>query len=177
MLMTHRAFKFSLLIIACFYSCTASKPPGVATVEPFDAERYMGKWYEIARLDHRFEKGLNNVTAEYSLQEDGGISVVNRGYDVEDQEWTEATGKAEFVEGSDKARLKVSFFGPFYSGYNVIALDQGYQHALVTGDDRRYLWILSRSPDMPQGIRDEYVRQARQLGYATDDLIWVEHDR
>ncbi len=137
----------------------------------------MGKWYEIARLDHKFERGLTNVTAEYSLKDDGGISVVNRGYDLEKGEWKEADGKAEFVDGSDQARLKVSFFGPFYSGYNVIALDDEYRYSMVTGDDRDYLWLLSREKEIPEEVKQRYLKQARDQGYDVDALIWVEHDR
>jgi apolipoprotein D and lipocalin family protein len=172
-----RTLLFTLPALFLLAGCTATKPSGVVTVEPFDGSRYMGRWYEIARLDHRFERGLTNVTAEYSLQEDGKISVINRGFKVSDNEWREATGKAEFVEGSNKGRLKVSFFGPFYSGYNIIALDEEYRHALVTGEDRDYLWLLSRTPTMPEEVKDDYLQRARVLGYDTSALIWVEHDR
>lgn len=170
-------FYISMLLIAItFISCTASKPSGVTTVEPFDGNRYMGKWYEIARLDHKFERGLTNVTAEYSLNDDGTIKVINRGFDPEKNKWNNATGKAKFVEGPNKGRLKVSFFGPFYGGYNVIALDD-YENAMVTGNDRDYLWLLSRTPQMPEVIKQRYLAQASELGYDTDALIWVEHDR
>ena len=168
---------FGLLLLLPFFACSGSTPKGVATIEPFDATRYMGKWYEIARLDHKFERGLTNVTAEYSLKDDGGISVVNRGYDLEKGEWKEADGKAEFVDGSDQARLKVSFFGPFYSGYNVIALDDEYRYSMVTGDDRDYLWLLSREKEIPEEVKQRYLKQARDQGYDVDALIWVEHDR
>ena len=167
----------SLITIILLSACTASKPPGIATVEPFDGERYMGTWYEIFRLDHKFERGLSNVTAEYSLNDDGTIKVVNRGFNVEKGEWEEADGKAEFVEGPDQGRLKVSFFGPFYSGYNVIKLDPEYRYSLVTGEDRDYLWLLSRTPEISREVEEEYLEKARAEGYDTDALIRVAHDR
>src|SRR5690554_4456728 len=125
-------------------------PDGAVAVTSFDANRYLGKWYEIARLDHRFEKNLSNVTAEYSLNSDGSIRVVNSGYHTVKEEWKEAVGKAKFVESPEIAKLKVSFFGPFYSGYNVIALDGNYTYALVVGKSPKYLWILSRETTIPE---------------------------
>ncbi len=166
-----------VITIILLSACTASKPPGIATVEPFDGERYMGTWYEIFRLDHKFERGLSNVTAEYSLNDDGTITVVNRGYNDDKGKWNEAEGKAEFVEGPDQGRLKVSFFGPFYSGYNVIKLDPEYRYSLVTGEDRDYLWLLSRTPQIPSEVEQEYLEKAKAEGYDVDALIRVEHDR
>ncbi len=165
-----------LLPVILLFSCGTSKPPGVTTVEPFEGERYMGKWYEIARLDHKFEENLSNVTAEYSLNEDGSIDVRNRGFNTVKNEWEEAIGKAEFVDATDQGRLKVSFFGPFYSGYNVIALHH-YNHALVTGEDLDYLWLLSRDTNMPDDVQQRFLQRAQELGYDTSALIWVDHDR
>ncbi len=173
-----RTLQFIVIgMLTTLFACGGSTPKGVATIEPFDAKRYMGKWYEIARLDHRFERGLTNVTAEYMLKDDGGISVVNKGYDTEKGKWKDAEGKAEFVDGPDQARLKVSFFGPFYGGYNVIALDDEYRYAMVTGNDRDYLWLLSREKEIPEEVKQRYLKQARDQGYDVDALIWVEHDR
>ncbi|HKK68254.1 MAG TPA: lipocalin family protein, partial [Bacteroidales bacterium] len=98
-------------------------PKGVTAVSPFEKEKYLGKWYEIARFDFKFEEGLNNTTAEYSIRDDGKIKVVNRGYDYENETWEKAEGKAKFVKSDTIAMLKVSFFGPFYGGYNVITID------------------------------------------------------
>lgn len=156
-------------------SCV-SIPKGAKAVTPFDEQRYLGKWYEIARLDMRFERNLNNVTAEYSLNSNGSIKVNNQGYDYMKKEWKQAIGKAKFVNDSNEARLKVSFFGPFYAGYNVIAIDKDYRYALVAGANLKYLWILSREINIPKGIKDDYLKKAKDIGYKIEDLVWVEHD-
>ena len=162
----------TLLLSAC-----VGVPEGLALVQGFELERYLGRWYEIARLDHSFERGLEQVTAEYSLREDGGVKVINRGYNPAEDEWDEAEGKAYFVGEPDVGQLKVSFFGPFYGGYNIIALDkENYRYSLVAGPDRSYLWILARDPQLDQAVLDRLVETARQMGFATDQLIWVEHD-
>ena len=164
-----------LLLVTGFTACTGV-PEGVTTVEGFQVERYLGKWYEIARLDHSFERGLIKVTADYSLREDGGIKVVNRGFDPEKQEWQEAVGKAYFVGEPDVGQLKVSFFGPFYGAYNILELDkEAYQYSLVAGPDRSYLWLLARSPELEQPIIDKLVEKALSLGFPTDELIYVTH--
>lgn len=155
-------------------ACATTPPKGIAPVTGFDSERYLGKWYEIARLDHRFERGLEQVTASYSKRDDGGLKVVNRGYNPKKQRWQESTGKAYFTGPADRAALKVSFFGPFYGGYNVIALDKNYQHALICGPNRDYLWILSRTPQLNEQVKQELVDKARQQGFAVDQLIWVK---
>lgn len=164
-----------ILMSSGLFSC-ATIPKGAVAVRPFDKEKYLGKWYEIARLDFKFERNLNNTTAEYSVNDDGTIKVVNRGYNYKKDKWSEATGKAKFVEDDDIAKLKVSFFGPFYSGYNVIALDPEYKYALVAGKNLKYLWILSRETSIPEGIKKEYLKLADDLGYETSELLWVEHD-
>lgn len=151
-------------------------PEGVEVVTEFELSRYLGTWYEIARLDHRFERGMTNVTAEYSMRNDDGVRVVNQGYDVAKGEWNKATGKAYFVGDPDVGQLKVSFFGPFYGGYNIIELDKNhYQYALVAGPDRSYLWILARSPELEQETLDALVATARSLNFPTDELIYVDH--
>lgn len=152
-------------------------PDGVTAVRGFEAERYLGTWYEIARLDHRFERGLSNVTATYSRREDGGIDVVNRGYDESAGEWDEAAGKAYFVDAPDIGRLKVSFFGPFYGAYNVVRLDEDYQWSLVVGPNRSYLWLLARTPVLEPAVREQLVATAAELGFPVAELIWVVHDR
>lgn len=159
-----------------FFNSCATIPKGVTAITPFDAERYLGKWYEIARIDFKFEKNLNNTTAEYSLNDDGSIKVVNRGYNYVKNEWKEAEGKAKFVESPRIAMLKVSFFGPFYAGYNVIALDADYKYALVIGKKTKYCWILSREKSIPDEVRKEYVQKASDLGVNTEELIWVKHN-
>ena len=157
------------------YSC-ASIPKGAVAVKPFHKEKYLGKWYEIARKDFKYERNLNNVTAEYSLNDNGAIKVDNKGYNTVKKEWSQAIGKAKFVKDEHTAMLKVSFFGPFYSGYNVIAIDDEYKYALVAGKNLKYLWILSRNTTIPEEIKDRYLKIAQDIGYDTSDLIWVEHD-
>ncbi len=155
------------------FSSKASIPEGAVPVKPFDKKKFLGKWYEIARMDYRFEKNLINVTAEYSQKLTGNIKVVNRGYDTVKNEWKKSKGTAKFRNDSDEGALKVSFFGPFYSGYNVIAIDTDYTYALVAGDDLNYLWILSRYKEIPESVKTEYLQIAEELGYKTSKLIWV----
>jgi apolipoprotein D and lipocalin family protein len=163
-------------LIVSFYSCS-SIPKGLTAVSPFEKENYLGKWYEVARFDFKFEKGLNNTTAEYTLRSDGKIKVTNRGYDYEQKTWKEAIGKAKFAGEDTTAMLKVSFFGPFYSGYNVIAIDAEYKYALVCGTSFKYLWILSRDKTIPDDIKKEYLDKAGKLGFNTSNLLWVEHNQ
>ena len=153
-------------------------PDGVEAVGDFDVKRYMGVWYEIARLDHSFERGLTGVSAAYSLNEDGSVKVVNRGFDPARKAWKEATGRAYFVEGPGRGMFRVSFFGPFYGGYNIIELDKkNYSHALVCGGVRSYLWILARKPVLDEAVTARLVKKARSLGFNTDALIFVDHAR
>ncbi|MDD4490823.1 MAG: lipocalin family protein, partial [Paludibacter sp.] len=121
-------------------------------------------------------RDLNNTTAFYSLREDGFIKVQNRGYNYVKNEWLESIGKAKFVGEPTVAMLKVSFFGPFYGGYNVIALDDEYKYALIAGNSLKYLWILAREKTIPEEIKTAYVKKAQEIGFDTDQLIWVEHD-
>ena len=165
-----------IVIMTGFYSC-ASIPKGATAVTPFEKEKYLGKWYEIARLDFRFERNLNNTTAQYSLNENGSIRVDNQGYNTVKEEWTQAIGKAKFAGDENTAMLKVSFFGPFYAGYNVIALDNEYKYALVAGENLKYLWILSRETTIPDDIKERYLKIAGDIGYNIPDLIWVKHDK
>jgi apolipoprotein D and lipocalin family protein len=165
-----------VVAVAALSSCRTI-PEGAVAVKPFDSEKYLGKWYEIARFDFRFEKGLNNTTANYSMNENGTIKVVNRGYDFRKDRWKQSVGKAKFLSDKDEAKLKVSFFGPFYAGYNVIALDQEYRYALIAGKNLKYLWLLSRETTMPQDVKDNYLSQAIQIGYDTSKLVWIGHSK
>ena len=171
----------TILALVCALAlagCATAPPDGVQPVTGFELERYLGRWYEIARLDHSFERGMSDVNATYELQGDGSVKVINRGYDTQRQAWKEAIGRALFIGDRHTASLKVSFFGPFYGGYHVIALDQqNYRWSLVAGPDRDYLWILARDKTLPADIREQLVRQARELGFATDRLIWVGQQR
>lgn len=164
-----------IALLTGFASC-ASIPKGATAVTPFEKEKYLGKWYEIARFDFRFERNLNNTTAQYSVNENSTIRVDNQGYNTVREEWTQAIGKAKYAVDENTAMLKVSFFGPFYSGYNVIALDDDYRYALVAGKSLRYLWILSRETTIPEEIKERYLKIAGDIGYNVSDLIWVKHD-
>ncbi len=155
-------------------ACT-NAPQGITAVDNFVVERYLGKWHEIARLDHGFERGLTKVTAEYSLREDGGIKVINRGFDAETQEWQTAEGKAYFVEDANTGHLKVSFFGPFYGAYVIFELDKDdYQYAYIAGPNRDYLWLLARQPNLDNAQKQDFVANAQTLGFETDELIWLD---
>ena len=161
-----------LLLTACL-----GMPDGVKPVQNFELDRYLGSWYEIARLDHSFERGLSNVTAQYSLQDDGGVRVINRGYSAKKGEWKEAEGKAFFVGGEDQGYLKVSFFGPFYGSYVVFELDHdNYEYAFISGPDRSYLWLLSRTPQIDDETMRRFEQQARSLGFNLDELVLVSHE-
>jgi len=163
-------------VATLLWSC-ASIPPKAHAIKNFNVKRYLGTWYEIARFDFRFEKNLDNTSAQYSLDVDGGIDVLNSGYNFVKNEWTKAEGRAKFRGDTSVAELKVSFFGPFYSGYNVVALDDNYKYALVAGKNLDYLWILSREKSIPETVKTSYLSLAQQIGYDTSRLIWVKHDR
>lgn len=162
-----------VLLVVLLTGCT-SAPKGIEPVQEFELSKYLGTWYEIARLDHSFERGLSNVTAEYSLREDGGVRVINRGYSAEEGKWEQAEGKAYFVEDSDTGHLKVSFFGPFYGAYVVFNLDEDYQQSFVSGPDRSYLWFLSRTPTVSEADKQRFIQAAQAKGFDTDELIFVE---
>ncbi|WPO77026.1 lipocalin family protein [Flavobacterium sp. KACC 22761] len=164
-------------IVAVLYSCGSTIPKKAVAVTNFDKAKYLGKWYEIARLDYKWEKDLNNVTAEYSLNDNGTIKVDNKGYDVKKDKWEESIGKAKFVKKDNIGMLKVSFFGPFYAGYNVIAVDQDYKYALVAGESLKYMWILSRETTITESVKADFLIKAQEIGYKISDLIWVKHDK
>ncbi len=167
---------FLIILISIILPGCTGLPDGVHPVKDFDTSRYLGKWYEIARLDHSFEHGLNNVTAEYSMRGDGGLKVLNKGYSAKDREWKEIEGKAYFVNDQDTGHLKVSFFGPLYASYVVFDLDKiDYQYAFIAGYNKSYLWLLSRSPTVSDEITARFIRKAGELGFNTDGLIFVDH--
>ncbi|MEJ6598742.1 MAG: lipocalin family protein [Crocinitomicaceae bacterium] len=158
------------------FSC-ATIPKNATAVTSFDKEKYLGKWYEFARFDFKFEKNLNNTTAEYSLNENGTIKVDNRGYNTVNNQWQQSIGKAKFVKNDSIAMLKVSFFGPFYGGYNVLAIDADYKYALVAGGSLKYLWILSRETSIPEETKVKYLEIAENIGFETSNLLWIVHDK
>jgi apolipoprotein D and lipocalin family protein len=150
-------------------------PDTLSPVRSFELDRYLGKWYEIARLDHSFERGLTQVSAEYAIREKGGVTVINRGFSEAESKWKEAVGKAYFVREPDEGYLKVSFFGPFYGSYVVFELDQqNYQYAFVSGPDTSYLWLLARTPTVSEDLKQRFVKMAKERGFAVENLIWVD---
>ncbi len=166
---------YKLLILVLILSGCVGIPQGVQPVNQFEVDRYLGKWYEIVRLDHSFERGLDRVSAEYSLREDGGLKVINRGFSSEKNAWKSAEGKAYFVDAKEDGYLKVSFFGPFYGAYVIFELDKtNYQYAFVSGPDKSYLWFLSRSPKVSDELMQKFITQAGQLGFDTSKLIYVD---
>lgn len=169
---------FGSILFGLFLSgCALGPPPGVVPVSGFELPRYLGQWYEIARLDHSFERGMTNVSARYRLRDDGSVEVVNRGYEPAKGLWREAVGTARFIGEPTRGSLKVSFFGPFYGGYHIAALDPDYRWSLVIGPDTGYAWILARDKTLPIGIREKLVQQAAAAGIDTNALIWLEHSR
>ena len=158
-----------LLLAGCY-----GYPSSIEPVSGFEISRYLGKWYEIARLDHSFERGLDHVTAEYSMRADGCITVVNRGFSAGNGEWKEAIGKAYFIKAQDTGYLKVSFFGPFYGSYVVFQLDKSnYQYAFVSGPTTSYLWLLSRTPEISDTLKTEFMEKIEKFGFDSKQLIWV----
>lgn len=171
-----KRFRLSLALSLLFLlSACATTPQGVTAVSNFEVKRYLGKWYEIARLNHVFERNLDQVTAEYSLREDSNIRVLNRGYNTAKQQWQNIEGRAKFTSQPNVGSLKVSFFGPFYGGYNIVELDKNYQYALVVGNNRNYLWILSRQPQLDKAVQERLVAKAKALDFPTEKLIFVKH--
>jgi apolipoprotein D and lipocalin family protein len=163
----HLAMTCVLLVAAC-----TSLPEGITPVQGFELKRYLGEWHEVARLDHRFERGLTRVTATYSLRDDGSVRVLNRGWNSAKAQWKDAEGRAVFIGSGSEGRLKVSFFGPFYGAYTIIALDPD-RYSMICGPDRSYFWILAREPKLDPGTLEILLGRARQLGFATDRLIFL----
>ncbi|MER0216014.1 MAG: lipocalin [Nitrosomonas sp.] len=169
-------------LLSIIFLCVAlngclSIPQNVAPADGFELNKYLGKWYEIARLDHSFERGLDNVTAEYFLRDDGGVRVINKGFSTEENKWKEAEGKAYFVSDPQQGYLKVSFFGPFYGAYIVFELDkEDYQYTFVTSYDKSYLWLLARTPTVSDEVLNRFIQKSGELGFATDKLIFPKQD-
>lgn len=167
-------FPLFILVGSVVIAGCGTIPKGAYPVKDFKPEKYTGTWYEVARFDYVFEKNLSNVTATYSFNQDGSIRVDNKGYNTKTGKWKQSIGKAKFKEDKSTGKLLVSFFGPFYSGYNVISVDKDYSYALVAGRNLKYLWLLSRTPTMPESIKDKYINEAENIGYNTSELIWVD---
>lgn len=174
-MMIQRVIAFLTLTIL-LAGCTGL-PDGIEPVDNFNKDRYLGTWYEIARLDHSFEEGLSRVTAEYIENDDGSIRVINRGYNEKTGEWEEAEGRAVFVDNSGSGHLKVSFFGPFYASYVVFGLDDDYSRAYITGYNRDYLWLMARTPEVSDSVLEDFKATARAKGFDLDELIIVDQSR
>ena len=171
----NKFFPVILLAILSLFGCTGS-PEGVYPVTSFQLPAYLGKWYEIARLDHSFERGMSSVTATYSMRDDGGVEVLNKGFKEDGEAWSEAEGKAYFVESPDVGHLKVSFFGPFYGSYIIFELDTvDYQYAFISGMNTDYLWLLARTPTVSAELIEHFIQSASALGFDTEQLIFVDH--
>ena len=151
-------------------------PESIKPVDGFNLNNYLGKWYEIARLDHSFERGLSQVTANYSIKDDGGVRVINKGSSIKNNEWQEAEGKAYFVDTTTEGYLKVSFFGPFYGSYVVFELEhENYQYAFISGPNTDYLWLLSRTTSVEPEVMQKFLKMSKERGFTIEDLIYVNH--
>lgn len=168
----------SVLAALSLAGCGGKSTGELPVAEGFETDRYLGKWYEIARFDHSFERGLTDVTAEYSMRSDGRIKVQNRGFNPGRNKWNDAVGVAKYAGTNTQAALKVSFFGPFWGAYRVIDLDKAaYRHALVASDTYDYLWILYRDPAMPEELYQSITNKAGTLGYDLKRLIKVDQSK
>lgn len=171
---------YTIILVFCavfISACSTTLDADVIPVSGFESDRYLGQWYEIARIENRFEKGLSDVTANYSMREDGGIKVLNKGYNSKKNKWKEAVGKAYFVDNKNKGHLKVSFFGPIYGPYVVFELDQNYQYSFVTNHNKKYLWLLSRTPTINESVKQKFLNRINRMGFETEELIWVQQSR
>jgi len=173
MTMKKTIIALQLILFFALAGCASKKiAPGITPVVNFDGDQYLGTWYEIARMDNFFERGLFNVTADYSLNDNGTIKVVNRGYKRSDEEWKSIEGKARFVGDETVGHLQVSFFGPFYASYVVFDLEEAYQYAFVTGANKKVLWLLAREPEVPDELLTRFKEEAAALGYNMDNMIF-----
>ncbi len=161
------------LLTGCFHSDSTAAIPAVRN---FDVGRYMGRWYEIARLPHRFERDLDFVVAEYSLNPDGTVKVLNSG--MRSGKRKSAEGRAKWKKNADPgtAELEVTFFAPFSGDYRVIRLEADYSSAIVTSSSRDYLWILSRTPELPEGRLEQYLSLCRDWGFPVDRLEYPRQE-
>ena len=161
---------FFMALAAMFFSACDATEIDNSTVKAVDLNRYLGSWYEIAKYDHVFERGLDYAMANYTLREDGKIDVLNTG--IKDGRAKDAKGIAKTT--NIPGLLKVSFFGPFYSDYRIMMLDTNYQYVLVGGSNDKYLWILSRKPQLDDATKTLILAEANRRGYDTSKLIWVK---
>lgn len=157
-------------LLFAFFSCSSPVTVDNSTVKKVDLNRYVGKWYEIARFDHMFEKDMTHCTAYYTLVGDGKLEISNMG--KKNGRWKTSEGKGRLTD--EAGLFRVSFFGPFYSDYRIMMLAHDYSYALIGGDGDDYLWILSRTPKLKQDTINKIVHEANKRGYNTSELIWVD---
>ncbi len=167
--MSNMKKKMTLSVLLCLLVGCSKLTVDNSVVTNFDLNRFLGNWYEIARFDHKFERGMEQTKAIYTLRKNGKVDVLNTG--IKDGKYSEAKGVAKLTD--TPARLRVSFWGPFYSDYRILLLDDDYQYALVGGGSDDYLWILSRTPQISDEVKDKILAEAQKRGYDTDKLIWV----
>lgn len=175
--MKFRALTIFLAVVltSCAGEMNVTPKTSIVPVKDFKADRYLGKWYELARVENTFERGMIKTTADYSLNNDGTIKVVNGGFDPAQNKYRDATGKAKFARARDVGALKVSFFGPFYGAYNIVALDRNYQWSIVSGDNpKKYFWVLSRQPTLTNALKAEALKVAKTLGVDPSTIVWVK---
>lgn len=163
---------FSTLFILFFITGCAEKDPRIQSVDNLNLQQYLGKWYEIARYEHFFEKNCKNVNATYSIKENSNIKVINRCEDITTNEKKEAVGEAKKVDNKN-SKLKVTFFWPFYGDYWVIMLADDYSYAVVSEPTKEYLWILSRTKKLPKKTVENILEKLKKLDFDTDKLIWT----
>lgn len=165
--------KYLILITMFLGACNKKE---LSTVSNFELDQYLGTWYEVARLPNSFEKDLKCVTATYSLRDNGKINVFNKGFNQKKQKWEDITGYAKVPDDQKPAEIKVTFFWPFAGDYYVIDIDKDYQTALVGAPNRKYLWLLSRKPNIPSERLEELKKIALDKGFDTNKLEMIEHN-
>lgn len=165
-----RTFMLSAMMVWLTVGCGQNTKVDNSVVNSMEINRFLGHWYEIARYDHSFERGMEYTEAEYTLRDDGNINVVNTG--IKNNKRKTSNGRAKLTE--TPGLLRVSFFRPFYSDYRVMMIDKDYQHALIGSGSDKYLWILSRKPQLTAETKSNILKEAKRRGYDTDRLIWVK---
>ncbi|QOP41157.1 lipocalin family protein [Sulfurimonas marina] len=165
---------YVIILVVLFFTACTSHYPSLKTVEQVDIKRYSGTWYEIARYEHFFEKGCSDVNATYTLKKDGDIEVLNQC--MKPDGLSRAKGVAYAVDKTN-AKLKVSFFRPFYGDYWILMLGDNYEYALIGEESREYLWVLSRTPAMDESLKEKIVTKLPEFGYGTEKLLWTKHSK
>lgn len=170
--------RYFIIIISILLGSCTSIPSDIKPVEKFELQRYLGTWYEIARLDHSFERGLSRVSAHYEMNEKGAVTVTNRGFNQIQDRWDEAQGKAALVDDALTGHLKVSFFGPFFGSYVIFELDHiDYQYAFVTSYNKDFLWFLARTPMVDQAVIQRFEELVSLYNFDQQAIIWVDQSR